>query len=171
MDPATLYTPATLATMATALGGARAEDILAQLTGSPYEALARLFTTAIWAEPTLASYRRFTEMGRTSYAYRFARVSPGNRRTGMLAYHCAELPYLFGHLTPAEDYDQADARVSEILQHAWTEFARTGVPRNPDGTPWPVSTSTAPQLTVIEDAARSRSFDISPVTELINSLR
>ena len=170
-DPATLYTPTTLATMATALGGARAEDILAQLTGSPYEALARLFTTAIWAEPALASYQRFTELGRTSYAYRFARVSPGNRRTGMLAYHCAELPYLFGHLTPAEDYDQADARVSEILQHAWTEFARTGVPRNPDGTPWPVSTSTAAQLTVIEDAAQSRSFDISPVTELINSLR
>jgi carboxylesterase type B len=108
------------------LGGQRADEILAELTGSPYEALANLFTTAIWTEPTLASYRRFTDLGRTSYAYHFARVSPGNRRTGMLAYHCAELPYLFGHLIPAEDYDEVDAQVSDTIQHAWTEFARTG---------------------------------------------
>jgi para-nitrobenzyl esterase len=171
MDPTQLYTPYTLASMAKVLGGQRAGDILAHLAGSPYEALAELYTTAIWTEPALASYRRFTDLGRTSYAYRFARVSPGNRRTAMLAHHGAELPYLFGHLIPIQQYDEVDAQVSNAIQHAWTEFARTGVPRNSDGTPWPASTITTPLLTVIDNDPQSRPLDNSPVTEMINFLR
>jgi para-nitrobenzyl esterase len=125
-----------------------------------------------WAasEPT-TSWLSFSDLGRTAYAYRFTRVSPGNRRTGILAHHCAELPYLFGHLAPTEQYDEVDARVSDTVQYAWTEFARTGVPRNPDGTPWPAGTTTTPLLTVIDDASHSRPLDISPVAELINSMR
>jgi para-nitrobenzyl esterase len=64
-----------------------------------------------------------------------------------------------------------DAQVSDTVQHAWTEFARTGIPRNPDGTPWPAGTTTTPLLTVIDDASHSRPLDISPVAELINSMR
>jgi para-nitrobenzyl esterase len=55
MDPAQLYTANTLANMAKVLGAQRADDILAHLPGSPYEALAELYTTAIWTEPALAS--------------------------------------------------------------------------------------------------------------------
>jgi carboxylesterase type B len=47
---------------------------------------------------------------------------------GMLAYHSAELPYLFGHLIAAERYDDVNAQVPDAIEHAWTEFARTGVP-------------------------------------------
>jgi para-nitrobenzyl esterase len=171
IDPSLIYTPATLTAMAKALGGARAEDILAYLQGSPYEALAQLYTTAIWTEPALASYRRFIDLGRTSYAYRFTRVSPGSRATGKLAYHGAELPYVFGHLTPPGDYDQVDAEVSDTLAHAWTEFARTGVPASPDGTAWPVAAATTPQLAVIDDKTQVCPLEINPVTALINSLR
>lgn len=171
IDPSLIYTPATLAAMAKALGGARADDILAHLPDSPYEALAQLYTTAIWAEPALASYRRFTGLGRTTYAYRFTRVSPGNRSSGMLAFHTAELPYLFGHLAPVEHYDEVDAHVSDAVQHAWTEFARTGVPRSPDGTAWPASTATAGLFTVIDDSPRGQPLDNSPVTDLINAVR
>ncbi|MGY5119028.1 carboxylesterase/lipase family protein [Streptomyces sp. 900105755] len=172
-DPALIYTPQTLTNMTTVLGGRHAGLVAAELTGSPYEALAELVTAAIWAEPALASYRRFTELGRTAYSYRFDRVSPGNRRTGMLAFHCVEIPYVFGHLTPAgdEDYDEVDAQVSDTLAHAWTEFARTGVPSSPDGTPWPVAGRTAPQVTVVDDKAGSAPLNPGPVTELLNSLR
>jgi para-nitrobenzyl esterase len=170
VNPAEIYTP-TLARMAAVLGGRQAEHILARLRGSPYEALAELITAAIWAEPALASYRRFTELGRTAYSYRFVRVSPGNRRTGVLAFHCSELAYVFGHLTPAEDYDEVDADVSDTVMHAWTEFARTGVPSNPDGIPWPTATGTAPRQTVIDDKAHSCPLDVGPIAELINSLR
>jgi para-nitrobenzyl esterase len=171
VDPAKLYTPATLAKMAAVLGSHRADHITAHLIGGPYEALAQLLTAAIWTEPALASYRRFTELGRTGYAYRFDRVSPGNRRTGMLAFHCSEIPYVFGHLTPADDYDEVDAHVSDTIAHAWTEFARTGVPTSPDGTPWPAATKTVPRMTVIDDKAHSCALEVSPAIELINSLR
>jgi hypothetical protein len=50
--------------MAKALVATRAEDVLGHLTASPYEALAQLYTTAIWTEPALASYRRFIDLGR-----------------------------------------------------------------------------------------------------------
>ncbi|MFI9380798.1 carboxylesterase/lipase family protein [Kutzneria sp. NPDC052558] len=168
VDPADLYTPATLARAAAVLAGASADDVLASLNGSPYESLAALMTTAIWAEPALASYRRFASLGRTAYFYRFSRVSPGNRRTGKLAYHMSELPYLFGHLTPAEDYDEIDADVSATMTHAWTEFARTGVPRSPDGAAWPV---VGGEETVIDDKAYSGPLEIGPVTASINAVR
>lgn len=171
VDPAQLYTPATVAKMAAAFGRQQAEQVVATLTGSPYEQLAELFTTAIWTEPALASYRRFTALGRTTYAYRFERVSPGNRSTGKLAFHMAEIPYVFGHLVPTQDYDEVDAQVADTMAHAWTEFARTGAPSSPDGTPWPAATSTAPHLTVIDDKTHSCPLTVAPITELLNSLR
>ncbi|MFE4667581.1 carboxylesterase/lipase family protein [Streptomyces sp. NPDC056716] len=171
VDPAAIYTPTTLENMVAILGGEQADAILAQLDGSPYEALARVFTDALWTEPVLASYGRFTELGRTSYAYRFDRVSPGNRASDMLAFHCAEIPYVFGHISAGQGYDEQDVRVSETMLHAWTEFARTGAPRSPDGTPWPAADATAPQVTVIDAETHSRPLEIDPVTELIHKLR
>jgi para-nitrobenzyl esterase len=64
-----------------------------------------------------------------------------------------------------------DARVSDAVQHAWTDFARAGVPRSSDGTPWPASTIAEPLLTVIDDNPHSHPVDNSPVNEMINSLR
>jgi len=170
LDPAQSYPPETVATMAKVLAGDRAEEILDRLGGGPYEALAELYTAAVWSEPELASYRRFTDLGRTAFAYRFARVSPGNRRSGLLAHHCAELPYVFGHLDP-EQTDEVDARTANATLHAWTEFARTGVPCDPDGTPWPRTTAQEPRHTVIGDTVRAAALAPSPVTTSIHALR
>jgi para-nitrobenzyl esterase len=130
-----------------------------------------LTTAAVFHEPALATYQRFATLDRTAYAYCFARVSPGNQRSGMLAYHMAELPYLFGPITPGDEYDPVDASISDAMQHAWTEFARTGTPRAPDGTPWPPCRTTASQLTVIENAVRFRLLHPTPLTKLIHSAR
>ncbi len=187
-NPAQVYTQKTLENMAKALGGEHADDILAYFAGTsltPYEALAELFTSAIWLEPALASYQRFAKLDRMSYAYRFARVSPGARRSGLLAYHSAEIPYLFGTLTAGEadskedgkvvsasgEYNEIDVEVQNIVQHAWTEFARTGVPRSPDGTQWPCVNGSNPQFTVITDITQGQPLDISPVTRMINTVR
>lgn len=48
VDPACIYTPATLTNMAKVLGGQRADDILAHLAASPYES-ARLLQIAVLA--------------------------------------------------------------------------------------------------------------------------
>jgi para-nitrobenzyl esterase len=161
--------------MANAMGGACAEDILAHFEGrgvTPYEALAELDTIGVWHEPALASYRRYAALkDRTAYCYRFARVSPGSRRSGLLAQHSAEVPYLFGAVAPGDNYGDTDVAVSETVQHAWTEFARTGVPRSPDGTAWPACTITDPRFTVIDDETASRPLEVTPVSALIATQR
>ncbi|MCA2241999.1 carboxylesterase family protein [Mycobacterium sp. WUMAC-067] len=174
LDPAHVYTQDTLAHMARALGGERAEDILAHYAASrlsPYEALADLITVAVWHEPALASAERFAALGRRAYHYRFARVSPGARKSGLLAKHSAEIPYLFGGLEPPASYDEIDAAVSDAVQHAWVEFARTGVPRTLDGTEFPRYDLTKRQVAVIDDATDLRPLDANPVTDMIHTLR
>ncbi|MEV6171575.1 carboxylesterase family protein [Streptomyces sp. NPDC051954] len=172
------YTSATLAVMAQTLVPRRADDVLAQFRDrglSAYEALTELTTAAVFHEPTLATHQRFAALGRTAYHYRFARVSPGNRRSQMLAYHMSELPYVFGHMAagdrPEADYDSGDTAIRDAMQHAWVEFARTGTPRTPDGEAWPSCQTTNPQLTVIADTVEIRPLDPSPLTRLIHSTR
>lgn len=168
------YTPETLGHMAQAMGGERRDDILEYLAGSgatPYEAIAEVITAGVWHEPALASLQRFAGLGRTCYAYQFARVSPGARASGLLAKRSAEIPYLFGSMTPPQAFDEVDAEVSQTVQHGWTEFARTGTPTSPDGSPWPAYRLEHPQITWIDDTAQTRPHQPSPVTELIAATR
>lgn len=172
--PEDAYTPGTLAHMARALGGAAADDILRHFAGTgqtPYEALAEVYTAAVWHEPALATLGTFAGAARTSYYYRFARVSPGASKAGTLACHAAENPYLFGTLQASGFYDELDAEVSHAVQHAWTEFARTGVPRHRDGSAWPRYDPAEPKLVVIGDRTESRALAVSPVTALIHARR
>ena len=194
ISPEDVYRPATLETMAKVLAGERAAEVLAYYAAkkaSPYEALAELSTNAIWLEPALATYRRFAALDRRSYSYHFARVSPGTRRSGLLAYHSAEIPYIFGSVsasgsraalggtaaetsaaapdTPA--FDDVDVALSVQFQHAWAEFARTGVPRRVDGAAWPACLPGDPMGTVIGDTVEFRLLEISAVTTLISSER
>ncbi|MGI8680401.1 MAG: carboxylesterase/lipase family protein [Jatrophihabitans sp.] len=168
------YTPETLAHMAEVLAGRRADAVLAHYAAegmTPYEAIAELITAAVWHEPAWATLQRFAQLNRVCYAYRFARVSPGALQSGLLAKHSAEIPYLFGTMVPADAYDEIDAAVAGEVQHAWTEFARTGVPRSLDGTPWPVYRPDGADLAWIGDTTAARPLAPNPVTELIASSR
>lgn len=74
-------------------------EILNYLTDakfSPYQALTELCTAAIWTEPAMATYHRFSALNRSTYCFMFSRISPATHRSGMLAYHGAEVPYIFG---------------------------------------------------------------------------
>ncbi|MDA5194446.1 carboxylesterase/lipase family protein [Govanella unica] len=160
--------------MATALAGPKADDVMAVLKGanlSPYEALDKLFSTVIWFEPALATIKRFGALGRRFYYYHFARVSPGARKSQDLVKHSAEIRYVFGNLTDDQAYDETDRVISAGLQNAWIEFARTGVPRSPDGSAWPAYNDQRSQISWIEDDFQARDLDVSELTSIIHSLR
>ncbi|MDQ2848373.1 MAG: carboxylesterase family protein [Actinomycetota bacterium] len=174
LRPQDVYTQPTLETMARVLGGDAADDILAHFAASgltPYEALAQLCTSAVWHEPALATMTRFADLDRTAFHYRFTRKSPGAIQAGLLAFHSAEIAYLFGQVATAPGYEAVDQAVSQAIQHAWVEFARTGVPSHLDGSPWPAAARAAPAVTVIADSTLSGPASPSAITALIHATR
>jgi para-nitrobenzyl esterase len=95
--------------------------------------------------------------GIKTYAYVFGHVPAGWKRSGVVAVHGMELPYLFGN-RDSNDYvwavlfalakpsgaksadpgfTDADRQVSELIMTMWTNFARTGDPGMPGVVDWP----------------------------------
>ncbi|MDT5255495.1 MAG: para-nitrobenzyl esterase [Mycobacterium sp.] len=174
ITPAVIYTRAEFERMAKVLAGPRAARVVALLEHSGhnwYEALDQLVTSAIYLEPALATLDRFTGLDRRVYYYHFARVSPGGRRTEELAKHGAEVRYVFGNLAPADAYDDTDTEISTAMLNAWFEFARTGAPRNQDGSAWPKYEAENPRCTFIDTTLCSRPILVSPLLETLRSLR
>ncbi len=174
VDPAMVYTPATLATMARALGGPGAEGISEHYRTSgltTYEALADLVSAAIFVDPAVATLQRFAALDRTTYAYEFARVSPGARATGMNAFHTCELPYLFGLPAGDPSFDATDTRVAEEIQTVWTTFARSGVPAGTSGAAWTPFTDPGHRIHRICDDAASSARTVGPVAQILNTVR
>lgn len=174
MTPEATYTPETLNEMAQAMGGDRSEEILTYFEKndvSDYAAIAEVITAGVWHEPAAATLERFADLGRTIYNYRFARVSPGAEKSGLLAKHSAEIAYLFGSMSPADAYDETDAQVAREVQHAWSEFARTGTPRSIDGSAWPAFTNEKPEIAWIDDTTEARPLAPSRVEALIRESR
>ncbi len=86
--------------------------------------------------PSLAiaeAQRRLTDH---VYVYRFSRVRPEGEK--LLAYHGAEIPYVFDtadYWLPADGIDWA---LTDTMLAYWTQFAKTGNP-NGEGLPnWPI---------------------------------
>ncbi len=169
--PGRPYTSELLAKMADALCGSGADAVLRLLNrhgASPYQALDRLLTTAIFTEPAAETVRAFDALGRRLYCYHFNRQSPGSIATDELVKHTAEIRYVFGNLTGNGYYDGVDTAVSELMQQAWLSFARHGTPASPEGQAWPRYEASAPHLAWIEQHAAMRPF---PVTELMEEFR
>lgn len=174
IKPDKSYTSETLRNMVYALAGPvskRVFQILSNDNLTIYEALDKLFSTAVWFEPSYATIKRFEKLKNNIYYYHFAKVSPGARKTKELAKHTSEIKYIFGNLEPKKDYDAVDINTSKALQHAWITFARNGVPKNCDGTFWPRYNSESPYITLITDKIVSYPLEIHPLTQAIHSLR
>ncbi|MFJ5266375.1 carboxylesterase/lipase family protein [Streptomyces sp. NPDC088387] len=179
MDVNKEYTPETLSVMIDHLAGPKAEQarrIIDSAGSTELESLDRLFTTVVWWESEYASLRRFLEEGRTLYSYRFQRISQGREQNNRLALHGTDIFYLFGNLLDNEfyegaPYDETDRRISHEMQHAFVEFARTGVPKRVDGARWPKFGASRSLQTVVGDEVSFAPYDVDPLIETFYSLR
>jgi para-nitrobenzyl esterase len=109
------------------LEAAARSDLLAQLD--------RLTGAAEYHCPSLAMARAMRRVTPRVFVYRFSRVRPGGE--AVLAYHGAEIPYVFD---TADDWlpgDATDRALTQAVLGYWTHFAASGDP-NGEGLPeWP----------------------------------
>ena len=162
-----------VAVMARVLCGPKHAEVLALFereTGTPYELLDKLFTTAIWIEPALETARKLSALGRRLYFYHFNRCSPGSVASQDRAKHTSEIRYVFGNLTNGGYYDKVDEAISAQMRDAWIAFARDGTPRN-NGAAWPAFDQGDPKLSWIETNIEVRPYETSELVRLINSVR
>ncbi|MEV0697955.1 carboxylesterase family protein [Saccharopolyspora sp. NPDC050389] len=119
---------------AMAIPAAVADRYLALAT-SPREAYLALFGDVIFAAHSTRLAEHHARYGGRAHLARFAR-----RRSGVHAWHGADVPLSFGNLDaadfllggPPDDHDRA---LSRRMMRAWRDFARTGDPGWPPVTP------------------------------------
>jgi para-nitrobenzyl esterase len=164
-----LYNATTLSEMAKLLGGTYADKVMQHFGDTPYyDALDALMTTAIWKEPALKSFHRFASLGMDSYLYCFSRVSPGNQASVELAYHCCDIPYLFGLVEKNDMYDDRDVELSKAFQYALTTFATSNIPRFADGKPWPKVDRSQPRITVLSNVLKDEELAKDSLIQILN---
>ncbi|CDR67658.1 carboxylesterase/lipase family protein [Staphylococcus schweitzeri] len=174
IKPNKTYPEEVLLNMVDTLANSKKELILSyfkQHNYSNYEALDKVFTTVIWFEPCLATIKRFEKLCEHLYYYHFARVSPKYKMNNELAKHTSEIKYIFGNLTPEEDYDEIDKDVSYKMQYAWSTFAKCGVPKNIDHSNWCHYDKNNPYYTLINNRIQTKPLKINQLTGYIQEIR
>jgi para-nitrobenzyl esterase len=99
--------------------------------------LDHLIHDMFFAGPARLQMRAHLKVRSKAWLYHFAQVppTPGGRNFG--AHHAAEIPYVFGELTAATPWTDADRQVSELMMNYWTQFAATGDPNRAGLPAWP----------------------------------
>jgi para-nitrobenzyl esterase len=81
-----------------------------------------------------------------AWVYRFTRIRPGPGGERLLAYHGAEIPYVFASHDSWFSGDETDAGLTTAMVAYWSNFARTGDPNGAGLVPWPAYATLQPRV-------------------------
>jgi len=110
----------------------------------------RLNTFVDMACPTYVYADAVTKSGRRAWVYRFNRIRAGDGAQRVLAYHGAELPYVFNTHDAWLPTDDADRALGIAMLRYWSAFARTGDPNAAGLALWPVYDRHAPKVITLD---------------------
>ena len=88
----------------------------------------RLISAAEFWCPALDLANRAEALGQATYVYFFTRARPGGN--ALLAYHGAEIPYVFNTADDWLPADSTDLQLTTAMRAYWTNFARRGDPND-----------------------------------------
>ncbi len=115
--------------------------------------LDRLIGSAEFHCPSLAMARAMSALSDRVFVYRFSRVRPGGAK--LLAYHGAEIPYVFASADEWLPGDATDRALSERMLAYWIRFAKTGDPNGEGLPPWPAFRPQSEDHQVLGDEVRA----------------
>jgi para-nitrobenzyl esterase len=84
--------------------------------------------------------------GHRAYVYRFTRVRPGPGGQALLAYHGAEIPYLFDSHDAWLPKTVEDRVLTDAMVRYWSNFVRSGDPNGHDNAPWAAFDAKQPRV-------------------------
>jgi para-nitrobenzyl esterase len=111
----------------------------------------RLWTLVNMRCPAYLMARSAAEHGHRSWVYLFTRVRPSPGGAALLAYHGAEIPYVFDTHDAWLPTEPADRTLTDVMLAYWTNFARSGDPNGPGLPPWPAYGAGTPQVMELGD--------------------
>lgn len=107
---------------------------------------------------------------RQAWVYRFERVREGPGGAALLAYHGAEIPYVFNSHDHWLTSTDADATLSRAMMRYWANFARTGNPNDADLPAWPAYRAAAPQILRLDSKLRASAASDTELCRTMNPI-
>lgn len=156
------------------LAGSGAGSVAADLPSlgevPPSAKVAKAITAGLIVEPLVELASDLSKNGAAVFFYRFGRVSPRGRSTGLLASHTFEIPYVFGTLPSGCEHETADYDLAAAMRAAWVAFATSGEP-HVDLVRWPAYSQASPTLLFLDQGMVQRVFEPPPLFTAFRKLR